>query len=265
MPRLYAYATLLAFACICACLSETPGVGDTGESTTGMPGCQTDADCPSFCVNGDCVECMTDADCSNPKPICVGEICQGCSLPGQCPDSAPICENDSCVPCSDDVQCQELGEDVCVETPSPDAGMCSGCSSNADCPPQYPECIAMQCTVPCEIDAWEGFEPLTLADHAQGGVVEGFVCQTDASDLFLLPISGPAFVSLELYADTKPGHVDVALIDDGKAVVAESKAASGLEVIHVRVLAGGDYLVRVGFQSGPAGVPFKLSYRTLLQ
>jgi hypothetical protein len=70
---------------------------------------------------------------------------------------------------------------------------------------------------------------------------------------------------LELYADTKPGNVDMALVDDGNVVVAESTAGSGLEVIHVRLLAGGDYRVRVSLQSGPAGAPFKLTYRTLLQ
>jgi hypothetical protein len=257
---------MLVVACACGCVPEPPpGTGDTSESTTGPSECQTDADCPSVCVDGHCVECATDADCLNPKPICVGVVCQGCLFPGECPDSTPICEIDSCIPCSDDEQCREIGDDICVDPPSPDSGTCSGCSSNADCPPEYPECVAMQCTVACEADSWEGFEPLVLGNHLAGGVIEGFVCQTDQVDNFELAISGPAFVSLELYADTKPGDVDMALLDDGNVVVAESNAGSGLDVIHVPVLAGGNYRVRVSLQSGPAGAPFKLSYRTLLQ
>lgn len=257
----------LAIVYVSACVpeAEAEAVGGTGESTTGMSECQTDADCPSRCVNSHCVECASDFDCSNPTPICVGEVCQGCSLLGQCPDSAPVCENDACVPCSNHVQCQELGEDICLDSPSPDAGTCSGCTSNADCPPEYPACVAMQCTVLCEVDAWEGFEPLILADQTQGGVIEGFVCHTDPTDRFVLSIPGHAFVSLELYADTKPGNVDMALIDDKQAIVAMSNAASGLEVIHVRLLAAGDYFVGVSLKSGPAGAPFKLRYRTLPQ
>jgi hypothetical protein len=265
MPRLAGPDVILALACACGCVPDVPGPGDAGESTTAQPECQTNADCSSVCADGHCVECATDLDCLNPTPICVGEICQGCSLPGQCPESAPVCENDACVSCSDDLQCQELGDDICVDAPSPDAGTCSGCSSNADCPPQYPECVAMQCTVACEADAWEGFEPHILEDHFEGGAIEGFVCQSDTVDIFKLAITGPAFVSLVLYADTKPGNVDMALTDDGNVVVAESAAESGLDVIHVHVLAGGDYHVRVSLQSGPAGAPFKLSYRTLLQ
>ena len=37
-----------------------------------------------------------------------------------------------------------------------------------------------------------------------------------------------------LYADTKPGNVDMALIDAGGVVVAESKGGSGLDVIYPR-------------------------------
>lgn len=262
----------IVLALTLACVPENPATSDgsgtssaTSTSTTGPPPCQSDADCPSVCVNGQCVECTTDADCSNPTPICVGEVCQGCSAPGQCPPSAPICDVASCVPCSDDAQCQTLGFDICIEAPAPDAGTCSGCSSNADCPPEYPECIAMQCTVTCVADPWENFEPLTLGDHLAGNVIEGFVCQSDLTDEFVLPISGPAFVSLELVADTKPGNVNLELLDDGNVTVAASTVNTGLDVIHVRVTAAADYRVRVSLASGPAGAPYKLAYRTLRQ
>lgn len=123
----------------------------------------------------------------------------------------------------------------------------------------------MQCTIECVADPWENFEPLILGDHIAGNTIEGFVCQSDLADVFVLPISGPAFVSLDLYADTKPGNVNVQLLDDGNVIVAESTANTGLDVIHVRVPGAADYHVRVSLASGPAGAPYKLTYRTLPQ
>jgi hypothetical protein len=96
-------------------------------------------------------------------------------------------------------------------------------------------------------------------------VIEGFVCQSDPRDEFVLPISGPAFVSLELHADTKPGNVNLELLDGGQEMVAASTAYTGLDVIHVQVTAGADYRARVSLASGSAGAPYKLTYRTLLQ
>lgn len=262
MHNIYRYALL--FTTICACVPEDAPATTTSDSTTGSsPECQVDADCPGVCVDARCVECQINADCSDPTPICVGEVCQGCSLEGQCSGTTPVCEEDVCVPCTSDAQCHEFGDDVCVQPPSPDAGSCGGCSTNDDCTPAYPECVAMQCTVLCEVDPWENAEPHLLFDHVTGGVIEGFVCQSDLTDSFLLPIAGPSFVSLELHADTKPGNVDMVLLNAGNVVVAQSNAHSGIEVIHARALDDSDLQIQVSLSSGPAGAPYKLIYRTL--
>ncbi|KIG11579.1 hypothetical protein DB30_03266 [Enhygromyxa salina] len=94
-------------------------------------------------------------------------------------------------------------------------------------------------------------------------MIEGFVCDSDPTDTFMLPIAGPAFVSLELRADPKPGNVDVRLLDAGNVIVARSKGTTGVEVIHARIPAAADYRVQVTLESGPAGAPFVLHYRTL--
>lgn len=255
-------AAPLLLACPSDSASDGTGYGSgTGSGTTGAgqvpPECQVDADCPDqLCVDGHCVECQTDADCSNPTPICVGEMCQGCSQPHQCPDHAPICEQDSCMPCSEDEQCVELGYDLC------DAGSCGGCSTDADCPMAWPDCVDGQCTIACQTDAYEHLEPLLLDDHLVGGTIEGFVCAADPSDTFSLSLGGASFVALELWADPKPGNVDLQLFDDGNVLIAESQGGTGLEVIHVRVPDAGALEVRVSLTSGPAGAPFRLAYRT---
>jgi hypothetical protein len=121
----------------------------------------------------------------------------------------------------------------------------------------------MQCTVACEADPWEGSEPQVLDSPLDGGSISGFVCATDSLDRFTLDVPGSAFVALELASKAQTGNVDLALLDAGNVVVDDSTGGSGLEVIHVRLPASGLYEVQVSLTNGPAGAPFKLTYRVL--
>ena len=227
---------LLVLLPLIACVpDDVPGSTGTEsgvESSTTGAQCRN---CPYICIDGQCVECLSDADCANPTPLCLGRVCEGCSGPGQCPDTVPICSNDYCLPCS----------------------------TSADCPPDYPLCASMQCTVACTADTWERSEPLELDNPLEGGVISGFVCATDPLDRFTLPIPGPAFIALELVSDSQTGNVDLALLDAGNVVIDDLTGGSGLEVIHVHLPASGSHEVQVSLAGGPAGAPFRLTYRVL--
>ena len=90
------------------------------------------------------------------------------------------------------------------------------------------------------------------------------VCDIDPFDRFTLDVPGSAFIALELASDPQTGNVDLELLDAGNVVVDDSTGGGrGLEVIHVRVAAFGSYEVRVSMTNGPAGAPYKLTYRVL--
>lgn len=80
------------------------------------PRCDGDKDCheKEFCVNGQCQQCRSDADCAG--GVCKGGRCeaappraQACSDDSQCP-SGQSCIDGNCKPCSSDSQCGENGK-----------------------------------------------------------------------------------------------------------------------------------------------------------
>jgi Cys-rich repeat protein len=99
----------------------------------------------------ECVECVTDDNCTTELPFCVENACVECEIPADCPDDSLYCNGGpSCTanvcgfagtpPCSGGTpECLE-GSDTCVECVSDDncTGFCVGnvcveCEEDANC------------------------------------------------------------------------------------------------------------------------------------
>lgn len=98
-----------------ALLLASAGLVLSAASCGGQPACDEDGDCEGACVDGECVECRTDAQCAD------GLICGG----GECLPCGPLPDGPTCGPglgC-DDGRCVALpscspacgGGQVCVE------------------------------------------------------------------------------------------------------------------------------------------------------
>ncbi len=87
------------------------------------------------CVNGDCLECLTEVDC-NAGETCVNGECieAGCLTNDDC-DPNELCVNGVCVECVNDASCAAnqfcfngaCVNEACLNSPFP-------CESTADCP-----------------------------------------------------------------------------------------------------------------------------------
>lgn len=149
-------------------LCDTASDGDKGQCVA----CNSNTDCtdaaqpactahqcapcsdPSGCVGhgpnllcssgGQCVQCLTAADCSASAPVCLGGACGGCSSSAECGrfPAAPTCNpvSGGCVVCT-----IGAGGDSTACATNPDGHQCQagaaagsvfcGCASDADCGP----------------------------------------------------------------------------------------------------------------------------------
>ena len=124
--------------CVDSCIDDPtlPGCDSVDMGPTDMPEPPVDmgpcgGDCGSqVCdeTSGDCVDCLSEAQCEDPTPFCGPDnTCVGCTEHGDCSNPANgQCNNETntCVPCDDSIQCTEDGAGVC------DAGTCVQCSAD---------------------------------------------------------------------------------------------------------------------------------------
>lgn len=152
-----------------------PDVGDPSDPDAQVvePGpCVQDADCQDptvpFCVEGSCVECLNNTQCSNGDQ-CISNVCthEGCAADWQCVDPAtPHCFLGSCVECLGNAECgvgQVCAYNTCREPPCdtdeqcPEGKVCSQspdylcfepeCYSAAECA-EGELCVKHECQVP---------------------------------------------------------------------------------------------------------------------
>lgn len=71
---------------------ESAGGTDLGPE----PECRADSDCYDRCLDGVCVSCISDDDCTSPnEPYCLPDnSCAVCSRGEHCPDELPSCSAD---------------------------------------------------------------------------------------------------------------------------------------------------------------------------
>jgi hypothetical protein len=84
------------------------------------------------CIDGQCIGCASEADCSArvagwTSGTCTGGVCQA----GSCNTSSYYLDGTTCTP-NDNANCGELGK-ACQPGESCVAGSCVGCTSDADC------------------------------------------------------------------------------------------------------------------------------------
>ena len=149
------------------------------------PNCKSDETCQEkgeVCVNGQCQECATDANCKE-NFTCQGNKCvpkgPECARDEQC-TGGKICEAGKCAEpqCTGKAQCQgarECQKGRCVLPPG-------ACMSNTDCA-EGQECRDNQCVAAQQPGAecsWEplrfGFNEATLSSEAQGRLGELAQC-----------------------------------------------------------------------------------------
>ncbi|MCI0571350.1 MAG: OmpA family protein [Myxococcaceae bacterium] len=119
------------------------------------PACDNDQQCQTegraeVCVQGQCVECSTDAQCKE------GFTCQAnkcvppteCGPDRACPEGQQCTPDGKCVQCVADADCPDKGlcrENVCVARPE------GYCTENADCGSgqqcEANQCVAAKCAV----------------------------------------------------------------------------------------------------------------------
>jgi hypothetical protein len=88
--------------------------------------CDSDTECPgfggnasdTFCVDGACVACRTDADCPASASVCDAHVCRACRLDSECASSV----------CGDDGTCIASDAVVYLDSAGNDSGGCSQAS-----------------------------------------------------------------------------------------------------------------------------------------
>ena len=98
------------------------GTLDPGEECDGVANCRqnctcdSDADVVPLPSQNKCVECVTNADCSdNTGKVCNAQNqCVHCLSDNDCSGDTPYCSNEKCVQCTDDAQCTGYGSH-CLE------------------------------------------------------------------------------------------------------------------------------------------------------
>jgi hypothetical protein len=116
--------------------------------------CQMDIDCFGFpfCVQGECVECKSAADCAGTgDDFCVEGSCVACTKDADC-GTGYVCESNSCLlGCTKDEQCGALA--ACT------SGRCEarGCKDNRECVASLgrPDAVCAEsgeCSIPCDND-----------------------------------------------------------------------------------------------------------------
>lgn len=91
--------------------------------------CYADEHCAPFgkvCLAGDCAECRTASDCSDPaRPYCIAGVCRECLQASDC-DGGFCNAINRCIDCFSDEHCSE-------PYPFCNASVCSECRYDADC------------------------------------------------------------------------------------------------------------------------------------
>lgn len=119
---------------------------DAGDAAPGPCGQNTDCVDPAmpFCVEGSCVQCMNNADCSGGDQ-CLSNVCthEGCVADVECiAPNAPICFGGQCVECLGSAECgpgEQCVDHACIECLEDDQ-----CPDGEVCALDY-ECIAPEC------------------------------------------------------------------------------------------------------------------------
>lgn len=119
------------FKCRASCFGEGGcGPGEYCDPEfSACVACYDDEHCADFgkvCLAGECVECRTKDDCSNPdRPFCIAGACRECISPANC--NGGFCNAlNRCIECFDDEHCND-------EQPFCNAGVCTECRGNEDC------------------------------------------------------------------------------------------------------------------------------------
>ncbi|MFN0061454.1 MAG: OmpA family protein [Myxococcaceae bacterium] len=167
MRRVLLFAASAGFAVV---LSACPPAGDS---------CSSDEQCQErgeVCVNGQCQECATDANCK-PGFVCQANQCvpkPECAVDQDCP-AGRMCQGGRCLAaeCKADADCKEgkCREGLCVK---------GACNSTADCK-SGEECREGMCAAPlasaCDFSAVRfGFNEATLEAEAQSRLAQVAEC-----------------------------------------------------------------------------------------
>lgn len=134
------------------------GGGVTKPADVGAP-CTTDAQCNGrVCVNGQCGNCASNAQCKDPtKPVCdtASGVCGPCTTSSQCADGL-ACVSGQCSACTSNEQCP-AGQ-VCAN------GKCGPCQATSQCT-QPQQCLLPQgvCT-----SGTGGDSGVTITDSGPG-------------------------------------------------------------------------------------------------
>lgn len=111
---------------------------------SGTQSCASSSDCKDTefkkCVNGFCVQCDKNSDCSDTRPICdiSKNVCSECADDSNCSVSKPFCVNGNCTVCKDNSNCGEgkkCSNGRCVNEciTAADCGSNKTCTSEGKC------------------------------------------------------------------------------------------------------------------------------------
>ncbi len=155
---------------------------DSGAEASAATRCTSDASCPLSSLHcdvasGDCFECTSDAQCTQPgAPRCdqALHVCVQCGTDGDCSAGnrcvtrvcVPTCSEDGgdcpndneqcvastglCAQCASQGACAEQGSSGICDVPS---GRCVACTSDAACPASQPRCAPQGTCVRCLVSA----------------------------------------------------------------------------------------------------------------
>ena len=147
-PRIWTYIGALSLMGATASVACGNGSSSPGASTCSLAGNRCQYGCSDTLG---CVECLSNADCTNGNPICVLGRCGECATTTDC-NTGQVCEpaTHTCnAACTTNANCTRNGQGnnaapICNTATS----TCVGCTANTDCTGSRPLCDAnrMQCS-----------------------------------------------------------------------------------------------------------------------
>lgn len=127
-----------------ACPEPSSG---TGEATCDGVVCGIACQAPQVAVNGACLECETNTDCTEADAsFCNAGSCQPCADSSACShiDGRPLCAAGSCVECTESADCEGnvCADGICTDIPAGSVGECEMCTASEACAEGF-ACVTM--------------------------------------------------------------------------------------------------------------------------
>jgi hypothetical protein len=216
----------------------------------GAPVCVTATDAGLGAMQGMCVRCLTNSDCTAPNPVCVtaGDVgssptkhtCVDCLTNNDCSDPTPVC-----------VTTVDAGASAMKNT-------CVGCLSNPDCKGTTPICnLASHACIHCgqDSDCANVGPSICMTDGHCATTAETIYVQNNTATCANTSTAGTStqpFCMMEPVAAALSSSRDLVLVDGTSGIVTAGSWTYANQVQTGQLSIVGQHNAKIGSVSSPA-------------